>query len=220
MASQITLGLYGADDPVARIPLGEGAVLLRRFALAHAPALLAEVRAITALSPFRHMSTPGGKSMSAALTSAGALGWVSDERGYRYQGTDDLTGAPWPAMPALFRELAVRAASEAGFPGFAPDSCLVNRYAPGARLTLHRDENEKDFGSPIVSFSLGLPATFLFGGFARSDPADRIPLEHGDVAVWGGPARLRYHGVLPIEEGFHPEVGAMRINFTFRKAGV
>jgi alkylated DNA repair protein (DNA oxidative demethylase) len=220
MASQLAIGLYGPEDPAERVPLAEGAVLLRRFALAHASALLEQVHGITAVAPFRHMRTPGGRSMSAGLTSAGALGWVSDERGYRYAPADPLTGAPWPEIPAIFRALAVRAASEAGFAHFTPDSCLVNRYAPGARLALHRDENEKDFASPIVSFSLGLPATFLFGGHARHDPAERVPLEHGDVVVWGGPARLRYHGVLPVEDGFHPAVGAVRVNLTFRRAGL
>ena len=155
----------------------------------------------------------------SALTNCGALGWVSDRRGYRYDRVDPLGGQPWPPMPALFARLAREAADAAGHPGFEPDACLVNRYEPGAKLSLHRDADERDFTQPIVSVSLGLPATFAFGGAKRSDPASRVPLEHGDVVVWGGPARMRYHGVLALKDGVDPLLGRQRINLTFRKAG-
>lgn len=197
----------------------EGAVVLRRYALAQDRSLLAAVDSVTAAAPFRHMLTPGGYRMSVAMTNCGPLGWVSDESGYRYDACDPVSGRPWPAMPTVFAELATAAAAAAGFPDFMPDACLINRYEPGARLSLHQDRNERDFRQPIVSLSLGLPAVFLFGGLRRSEPARRIPLEHGDVVVWGGPARLRYHGVLALKEGAHPLLGRRRLNLTFRKAG-
>ena len=202
-------------------PLSPGAVVLRGFALATDLALVEAVTAIAApeAAPFRHMVTPSGHSMSVAMTNCGALGWVSDLAGYRYAALDPLTGRAWPAIPQVFEYLAVTAARQAGFEGFEPDACLVNRYEPGARLTLHQDRNEIDFGAPIVSVSLGLPALFLFGGDTRSERPVRVPLRHGDVVVWGGPARLRYHGVLPLADGEHPLVGRARINLTFRKAG-
>ncbi len=203
----------------ARESLAEGAVLLRGYAAPVAPALLAALDAVLAQSPWRHMVTPGGFRMSVAMTNCGALGWVSDRRGYRYDPRDPDTGRPWPALPAAFVALAAGAAGEAGFPGFVPDACLVNRYAPGTRLTLHQDRNERDFGAPIVSVSLGIPAVFQFGGHQRTGRALRVPLAHGDVVVWGGPARLRFHGVLPLKAAGHPLTGGCRINLTFRKAG-
>jgi DNA oxidative demethylase len=199
--------------------LAPGAWLLRGFALARVPALLAAVEQVTAHAPFRHMQTPGGLRMSVAMSNCGALGWISDRRGYRYEPCDPLDGQPWPALPAAFAALASEAADAAGFPGFIPDACLVNRYVPGTRLSLHQDRDERDFSAPIVSVSLGLPATFLFGGDARRDRQQRVPLRHGDVVVWGGPSRLRHHGVLALKEGSHPLLGAQRINLTFRLAG-
>lgn len=204
---------------VTLVPLAPGAVLLRQRALAQAEALLAGVAEVTAVAPFRWMSTPNGYRMSVAMTNCGALGWVSDATGYRYAPLDPARDAPWPAMPAAFLELARQAAADAGFPAFEPDACLVNRYAPGARLSLHQDRNEHDFSQPIVSVSLGLPAVFQFGGLRRGDPVTRYLLEHGDVVVWGGPARLRYHGVLALKDGEHAATGACRINLTFRRAG-
>jgi DNA oxidative demethylase len=165
------------------------------------------------------MQTPGGFRMSVAMSNCGALGWVTDRAGYRYEARDPETGDFWPPMPTSLRELARLAAARAGYEGFDPDACLVNRYEPGARMTLHQDKNERDFDAPIVSVSLGLPATFLFGGLARSDRPVRVALEHGDVVVWGGPSRLRFHGVMPLAEGEHPRLGRMRVNLTFRKAG-
>ena len=152
------------------------------------------------------------------MTNCGSLGWLSDRRGYRYVSCDPLSGNPWPPMPQVFADLAQAAAQAGGFPGFVPDACLVNRYEPGARLTLHQDKDEGDFDSPIVSVSLGLPAVFLFGGEARSERQRRIALHHGDVVVWGGAARLRHHGVLPVKEGYHELLGAQRLNLTFRRA--
>ncbi|HXA35712.1 MAG TPA: DNA oxidative demethylase AlkB [Steroidobacteraceae bacterium] len=199
--------------------LAPGAWLLGGFALGRAMELLAAIEGIEAAAPFRHLVTPGGFRMSVAMTNCGSLGWVSDRRGYRYDSRDPLSGVPWPQMPPVFLELAQSAARAGGFEGFAPDACLLNRYEPGARLTLHQDKDERDFSAPIVSVSLGLPAIFLFGGEARTDKPRRVPLRHGDVVVWGGPARLRYHGVLALKNGVHDALGSRRVNLTFRRAG-
>lgn len=198
--------------------LAPGAALLRGFARDVAPTLLAAVDDIAASAPFRHLITPGGHTMSVATTSCGTLGWHSDEQGYRYTSRDPDSERRWPAMPACFSALAHDAAARAGFAGFAPDACLINRYAPGARLTLHQDRNECYYGAPIVSVSLGIPAVFLFGGLRRNDPTQKLRLVHGDVVVWGGPSRLRFHGVLPLAHAEHPLTGACRINLTFRAA--
>jgi DNA oxidative demethylase len=180
--------------------------------------VLGGLEAITAVSPFRHMVTPGGFTMSVAMTNCGTAGWVTDRTGYRYDRDDPETGRPWPAMPASFHALAHGAAEVAGYPGFVPDSCLINRYAPGSRLSPHQDKNERDFASPIVSVSLGLPAVFQFGGPRRADRMSRYVLHHGDVAVWGGNSRLFHHGVMALKDGEHPLLGRMRINLTFRNA--
>ncbi|MDA7416313.1 DNA oxidative demethylase AlkB [Xenophilus arseniciresistens] len=208
-------------DPAASAPLQlePGAAVLRGFALAQVQSLQQDLQAVLAAAPLRHLVTPGGRTMSVAMSNCGALGWVSDASGYRYTPTDPLCGQRWPAMPASFRALAVAAAARAGYEGFAPDACLVNRYAPGARLSLHQDRDERRLGQPIVSVSLGLPAVFLWGGPQRGDRTRRVPLAHGDVVVWGGPARLHFHGVMPLAEGEHPFMGACRINLTFRCAG-
>jgi DNA oxidative demethylase len=197
--------------------LTEGAVLLRGFAIAEAPALVHAIEQIAAQAPFRHLVTPGGYRMSVAMTNCGRTGWVSDERGYRYDAVDPGSGTQWPAMPALFAQLAAAAAREGGFPDYDPDACLINRYEPGSKLSLHKDKDEHDPISPIVSVSLGLPAVFLWGGLRRADRPRRIRLESGDVVVWGGPARFIYHGVAPLAEGDHPLTGACRLNLTFRK---
>ena len=207
------------DIDVGVQTLAPGALLLRGFALAHEDAVVAALSQVVARAPLRQMITPGGFRMSVAMTNCGAIGWVSDASGYRYDPRDPDSGRSWPAMPAAFAELATSAAASAGFDGFMPDACLVNRYDPGARLTLHQDRNERDFGAPIVSVSLGLPAIFLFGGIRRAERPLRVPLRHGDVVAWGGPARLRYHGVAAVRPGHHPRIGAHRINLTFRKAG-
>ena len=198
--------------------MAEGAVLLRGFAGSSEGELIAALRDIASQAPFRHMVTPGGHSMSVAMSNCGDLGWVTDRSGYRYDTNDPETGRPWPAMPAAFYRLAVEAAEQAGFAGFSPDACLINRYQPGARMSLHQDKDEQDFGAPIVSVSLGLPAVFLFGGLQRADKPRRFRLEHGDVVVWGGPTRLVFHGVAPLADGEHALVGRERINVTFRKA--
>jgi DNA oxidative demethylase len=198
--------------------MAEGAVLLRGFARSFEGDLIAALRDIVARSPFRHMHTPGGHQMSVAMTNCGGFGWVTDRTGYRYDRSDPETGTPWPPMPSSFRTLAAQAAAEAGFDGFSPEVCLINRYAPGARMSLHQDRDELDFEAPIVSVSLGLPAIFLFGGLKRSDKTRRFRLEHGDVVVWGGPSRLVFHGIAPLADGEHPAMGRQRINLTFRKA--
>jgi DNA oxidative demethylase len=198
--------------------LAPGALLLRGFARDEAAALVAAVAEIAAIAPFRQMVTPGGYRMSVAMTNCGAAGWVTDRRGYRYAPLDPLTGRPWPAMPEIFRDLARRAAEAAGFADVTPDACLINRYEPGARLSLHQDKDERDASAPIVSVSLGLPAIFLWGGLRRNDRPRRVVMESGDVAVWGGPARFTYHGIAPLAEGEHPLTGRARINLTLRKA--
>lgn len=200
------------------LPLADGAKLLRGFALQEVPTLMNLVNEMAERAPFRHMATPGGRPMSVAMTNCGELGWISDRRGYRYDPVDPTTDQPWPAMPESFQHLARRAATEAGFPGFAPDACLINRYKPGARMSLHQDKDERDFSQPIVSVSLGLPAVFLFGGFERSEKPQKIRIESGDIVVWGGPARLTFHGIEPLEDGIDPVTGNYRFNLTFRRA--
>ena len=204
-------------DFLAREQLGPQAVLLRGFALPDAPSLLAHVDAITAAAPFRHLVTPGGLTMSVAMTNCGTFGWVSDRSGYRYAKTDPLSGRAWPDMPALFSSLARRAAQAAGFDDCAAEACLIYQYAPGTKLSLHQDRDEDDLTQPIVSVSLGLAATFLFGGLQRSDATKRYALQHGDVAVWGGVDRLRFHGVAPVRDGLHDALGRRRVNLTFRR---
>jgi alkylated DNA repair protein (DNA oxidative demethylase) len=200
------------------LPLAEGAMLLGGFAKPVEAPLLAAIERVVAAAPFRHLITPGGYRMSVAMTNCGAAGWVSDRTGYRYDPIDPESGEPWPTMPRVFADLAARAAAAAGFDVFTADVCLINRYEPGARLSLHQDRNERNFESPIVSVSLGLSATFLFGGMKRSDPPLRVALHHGDVVVWGGPARMAFHGVMPLADGEHPLTGRRRLNLTFRHA--
>lgn len=214
-----SLELFTTSEQDLRQCLGPATVLLRGFALPHVDALLPAIARIEAASPFRHMQTPGGFAMAVALTNCGALGWISDRRGYRYVATDPDSGQRWPPMPEAFARLATAAAAAAGFAQFEPDACLVNRYVPGTRLSLHQDKNERDYSAPIVSVSLGMRAVFLLGGHARTDPTVKLPLEHGDVMVWGGVDRLRYHGVMPVKDAPHPLLGSRRINLTFRKAG-
>ena len=217
-----TSDLFAEDalqQPSGREQIGEQSYVLRGYALPWIERLLPELRHVLAQAPFRQMVTPGGFTMSAALTSCGELGWTTDASGYRYSHLDPRSQQPWPALPDALRELAVQAAADAGFADFAPDACLINRYVPGAKMSLHQDKNERDYGAPVVSVSLGLPAIFLFGGHTRSDKPQKISLFHGDVVVWGGVDRLRFHGVMPIKEGVHPVMGPQRINLTLRTAG-
>ncbi len=218
-------GSGAMGDLLAAVPegprherLAAGALLLRGQALPLEDALIEAVERVAAAAPFRRMTTPGGFVMSVAMTNCGAAGWVTDRQGYRYAAQDPESGEPWPAMPAPFLRLAAEAAAAAGYHGFVPDACLINRYEPGARLSLHQDKDERDFAQPIVSVSLGLPATFQFGGERRSDPVRKIALRHGDVVVWGGPSRLYHHGVLALKAGEHPRLGRLRLNLTLRKA--
>jgi alkylated DNA repair protein (DNA oxidative demethylase) len=220
------MAIRGSPDPLTQPLLprralerfAEHAVLMSGYALPQAQELVAAVRGVVASSPWRHMVTPGGLTRSVAMSNCGQVGWVSDRRGYRYTDTDPDSAQHWPEMPAAMKALATRAAADAGFGGFEPDACLMNRYQPGNRLTLHQDRNERDFGAPVVSVSLGLPALFLFGGLKRTDRTHRIPLLHGDVVVWGGPQRLAFHGVTKLAEGEHALTGRCRINLTFRRA--
>jgi alkylated DNA repair protein (DNA oxidative demethylase) len=199
-------------------PMADGAVVLRRAAVDREDELLDALGTVLTRAPFRHMVTPGGYVMSVAMTNCGGAGWVTDRNGYRYDPIDPESGLNWPAMPTCFADLAADSAAAAGYPDFAPDACLINRYAPGARLSLHQDKNERDLTQPIVSVSLGLPAIFQFGGLRRDDPVRRFALRHGDIVVWGGPSRLRYHGVMPLKDGDHAKLGRMRVNLTFRAA--
>lgn len=218
----MTLDLFGEEDlqqPTRIDRIGQQAWVLRGFALPWVEALLAALDSVLLQAPLRQMQTPGGYIMSARLSSCGDLGWTSDGLGYRYSPIDPASAAPWPKMPTTFYEIAEAAASAAGFADFLPDAGLINTYAPGAKMSLHQDKNERSYEAPIVSISLGLPAIFQFGGFQRSDPTQRISLFHGDVVVWGGVDRLRFHGVLPIKPGHHPVLGEQRINITLRKAG-
>lgn len=218
----MNLDLFGEADavqPPRTEQLAAQTYLLRGFALPWIEALLPELRGVIKAAPFRQMVTPGGFTMSVALSNCGALGWTTDLGGYRYTACDPRTGAPWPALPTAMRQLAIEAADAAGFADFQPDACLVNRYVPGAKMSLHQDKNEQDYSQPVVSVSLGLPAVFQLGGLQRANRPLRVPLLHGDVLVWGGVDRLRFHGVLPLKLGQHPVMGAQRINFTLRKAG-
>lgn len=215
----ITFDLFADVEPEPsprREQIGEQSWVLRGFALPWLEQLLPALDKVLAVAPFRQMVTPGGFTMSAALSSCGTWGWTTDRNGYRYSRLDPQTAAPWPAMPEAFLALAQAAAQAASFADFVPDSCLINRYIPGAKMSLHQDKDEASYSAPIVSVSLGLPAMFLFGGFERGDKSQRVPLLHGDIVVWGGVDRLRYHGVLPIKPGQHPRLGEQRINFTFR----
>jgi alkylated DNA repair protein (DNA oxidative demethylase) len=217
-----TFDLFDDHEPEQRLrteQIGEQSWVLHGFALPLIEQLLPALDAILAAAPLRHMVTPGGFSMSVGTSSCGALGWITDRHGYRYSSVDPLSDLPWPAMPEVFSALANSAAAQAGFADFNADSCLINCYVPGAKMSLHQDKDEKAYSAPIVSLSLGLPAMFLFGGFNRSDKSQRIALLHGDMVVWGGVDRLRYHGVLPIKQGRHPRLGEQRINLTFRVAG-
>lgn len=215
----MTPDLFDHLASAAPEPVAPGAILLRAFALVEGSNLLPALHGLLALSPLRHLVTPGGQTMSVAMSNCGPLGWVSDRNGYRYVAVDPISGLPWPAIPAEWTSLAKRAAASAGFAGFEPDACLINEYQPGARLSLHQDRDERDLSAPIVSVSLGLPAVFLFGSTSRSGKPGRYRLNHGDVVVWGGPSRLAFHGVSPLAEGDHPLLGRRRINLTFRRAG-
>jgi DNA oxidative demethylase len=217
--------LIGMNDLFAEVTplietekLADGVFLFRNLAAESAPSIVQMVSRITKVSPFRHMITPGGYRMSVAMTNCGRVGWITDRHGYRYAPMDPETGGPWPPIPELFRRLAETAGARAGFAGFKPDSCLVNRYEPGAKLSLHQDRNEESYEHPIVSVSIGLPARFLFGGLTRNERSRRIQLKNGDVIVWGGPSRLAFHGVDTLADGDHPLTGRCRLNLTFRTA--
>jgi DNA oxidative demethylase len=199
--------------------LAPGALLMRGFGRGGDVDILQAVESVIAQAPLRHLQTPGGYTMSIQTTRCGSMGWVSEPGGYRYAASNPGTQQPWPAMPPCLLDFAVRAATEAGYPDFVPDSCMINQYLPGTKLGLHQDRDERDLRAPVVSLSLGLPAIFLFGGLQRAGKTQRYRLAHGDVVVWGGPSRLAFHGVLPVAEGDHALLGRRRVNVTFRKVG-
>jgi alkylated DNA repair protein (DNA oxidative demethylase) len=213
------MDLFDDLPPEAALtPMAPGAVLLHGLAREGDGALLQAVEGVLQQAPLRHLQTPGGYTMSVAMSNCGPLGWVSDASGYRYAALDPRSNQPWPAMPACLLDLAQRAAAQAGYAHFAPDACLINQYLPGAKLSLHQDKDERDLRAPIVSVSLGLPAVFLFGTPSRKDRPQRWRLVHGDVVVWGGPSRLAYHGVNALADGDHALLGPRRLNLTFRCA--
>ncbi len=220
MQSQSGMGdlFAGVTPAVETEKLAEGAFLFRRFSAESVASLVELIWQIAQVSPFRHLVTPGGYRMSVAMTNCGLAGWTSDRQGYRYAKIDPETGAAWPPMPIEFQHLAETAAERAGFPSFKPDCCLINRYEPGAKLSLHQDRDETSYQFPIVSVSLGIPAKFLFGGLVRTERPRRFRLENGDVVVWGGPSRLAFHGIDTLADGEHPVTGRCRLNLTFRKA--
>jgi len=212
-----TLELPFADDAAGeKVRLGDGITLLRGFA--DTAVLLPLILEVASRAPFRHLVTPGGQTMSVAMTNCGPVGWVSDRSGYRYSSRDPLTDQDWPQLPDEFEKLALSAAAACGFPDFVPDACLINRYEAGARLTAHRDADEQNFAQPIVSVSLGLPASFAFYGLTRGGKGQPVALHDGDVLVWGGPSRLVYHAVRPVKPGNHALTGRFRYNLTFRHA--
>lgn len=216
------MDLFANQQPATQ-EIVKDAYVLKSFALSNQAQILADLAQVIEAAPFRHMLTPGGFTMSVAMSNCGDLGWVTDRKGYRYTKHDPLSNQPWPKMPVSFKQLAQQAAGDAGFDDFVPDACLINQYEIGARMSLHQDKNELDFNQPIVSVSLGLPATFQFGGFERADKTIKLLLEHGDVVVWGGESRLRFHGILPVKTSLKSVqsdyMERYRVNLTFRKAG-
>ncbi|MEO8018183.1 MAG: DNA oxidative demethylase AlkB [Pseudomonadota bacterium] len=209
----LELQFAAGNEPIR---LGAGISLLRGFA--ETPKLMPLIDQVASAAPFRHLVTPGGQTMSVGMTNCGPLGWVSDRSGYRYSSRDPLSDQDWPPMPREFVRLALAAAEACGFADFVPDACLVNRYCAGARLTAHRDADEQNLAQPIVSVSLGLPASFAFYGLTRGGRGNSVALVDGDVLVWGGPSRLVYHAVRPIKPGTHPLASSFRYNLTFRHA--
>lgn len=210
------MDLFSEQHP-ALVPLAEGACWLPGFALPVMDALWPGLQQHLSEHPPQQMMTPMGL-MSVRTSSMGNWGWMGSEQGYGYSRLNPVTRLPWPAIPPAILQLAAAAALKAGYPGFVPDSCLINVYEPGSKMGLHQDKDEMDFSQPIISVSLGIPATFLFGSAKRSDKPIKIPLQHGDVVVWGGASRRFYHGVAQMKANTHPLIGAQRINLTLRKA--
>ncbi len=163
------------------------------------------------------MLTPGGKRLNISMTNCGEVGWVSDDKGYRYQAEDPTSGRKWPNMPNAFKTLGQSAAQAARFEGFCPNACLINHYQAGQKLSAHQDKNEPDLSQPVVSVSLGMSATFLIHGNSRNNRAQKIQLHDGDVMVWGRSARLMYHGVETKQSQPHPTLGFHRFNVTLRQ---
>jgi len=190
-----------------------GAVLMRSLALPQDNEFFTAAEAIIAARPLHHTTTPSGLPMGVMVTDCG------DSRAFanRWDTANPERMRLWPPMPPLLRDFAIRCAVRSGFPQFRPDACHINRYQAGTKLGLHQDRHECDWTQPIVSLSFGLECIFLLGGLQRTDKPRRILLEHGDVIVWGGPSRMRFHGVQPLKPGHHPLTGPYRYNLTFRK---
>jgi len=208
--------LLAQPSRAAAIAIAPEVLLLKHHAIT-AP-LVAAIERISREAPFRRLHTPGGGQMSVAMTNCGTVGWHSDTRGYRYLDRDPESGRPWPPMPPAFLSLASHAAAMAGFPGFEPDCCLVNRYAIGSQMGAHRDYDELDMRHAIVSVSIGLPAVFVWYGARRKGPAIPVLVEDGDVVVFGGAARAGYHGVRRLAARPEAACDAVRYNLTFRRA--
>jgi DNA oxidative demethylase len=206
----------GTIDKRNNMALPEGVVSIRQAF--DSAKILATVQRVIDAAPLRHMHIPGGKKMSVAMSNCGDVGWISNTTGYAYSETDPDTDRAWPPMPALLADTATRLAAVAGYDNFAPDACLINRYCVGAQMGLHQDRDEEDFSKPIVSLSLGLTATFMIGGLTRRDRVQSVALVDGDAIIFGGAARLRFHGVRPLKSGHHALLGDSRINLTFRVA--
>lgn len=203
-------------EPQDPLPIAEGAVLLRGWAAVNDAQWLAAVRQVLAQQPFQAAYTASGLPMSVRTSNCGSWGWAASRSGYGYTRSDPDSGRPWPEMPIFLKLQAQALASAAGYLAFDPDVCLINSYELGAKMGLHHDADEKDKAAPIVSVSLGLPCTFVWGGLQRSDPVRSFALEHGDVLVWGGASRMVFHGVRPLRAGQHHLLGAQRWNLTFR----
>lgn len=200
--------------------ISDQSYLIKGAVIEKADELITEINSITRSSPLRQMQTRRGHYLGAKMTNCGDLGWIGDDKGYRYSSLDPLTNQPWPRMPTMFKTLAREMASSVGFEDFEPDVCLINQYMPKVGMGLHQDKDEQDLSQPIVSLSLGVPAIFLFGGYQRSDSVSYHLLEHGDVVIWGGIDRLRFHGIQPLKLGHHRLTGQMRYNLTFRDTGI
>ena len=210
---------FFSDQMESQVMLAKGAYWLRGFALPQADTICAMLIEHLKNYPPQQMMTPMGYSMSVRTTSFGEFGWVSSKQGYGYAVKNSFTNESWPPIPESFFDLAQRAANQAGYVNFKPDTCLINVYEIGDKMGLHQDKDEADFSKPIVSVSLGLPVIFQFGGLTRTAKTLKVPLSHGDVVVWGADSRLCFHGVLPLKAGTHGTLGQRRINLTFRKAG-
>jgi len=190
-----------------------GATLMRGLAQAQDGEFLEAMQGVLSAAPLHHATTPTGLPMGVMVSDCG----TPEAFRRRWDPANPAVRQMWPPMPRALLDFSLRCAVRAGFPLFRPDTCHVNRYQAGTKLGLHQDRHECDMSQPIVSVSFGLECVFLLGGLERTDSPKRILLEHGDVIVWGGPSRMRFHGVQPLKPGHHPLTGPYRYNLTFRK---